>query len=475
MCFSLLMLIPALVDWSSRSNGAAYIFLGCSLFTAVTGVLLWFSMRNYRRDLIARDGVLLGPLVWIWLPLLASLPILITLYHMDIPINFTRAYFEAVASITTTGSSVLGNSDLLPLSVTFWRTLLAWLGGFGIIILAVAILPLLGAGAAQLFRVEMAGPVKDSKLTPRISSTAKGLWGIYVLFTMLCALSYWLASMPPLDAIMYAFTTIALGGPPPHLESVGNFNNPAIELVAIIFMLLCSCNFTLYFVSIHRRSLKFFWRDTEAQATISILLGSGLFISLLLWLKGTYPLTEALRNGMFNAISLGTTAGYPSSDFAQWPAFAPIFMLLLSGIATSAGSTGAGIKMIRVLILFKQTQREIRRMIHPRAVQPLMLAGKVVPDSAIFSVLAFILVYGATVNLLSFILLLSDLDVITAFSAVLASVHCMGVGLGSTVGAAGSFGNLNDFQIWVCSFAMLLGRLEMLCFLAILMPSFWKK
>lgn len=472
--FGILMLLPALTGWSTRHDGVAYIFFGCAVFTIVTGLCLWLTMRKHQRDLIPRDGVLLVPLTWSWLPLFASFPIMISLYHIGRPIDFSHAYFEAVSGLTTTGSTILTGLDTLPISLNFWRTFLQWLGGLGIIILAVAILPLLGVGATQLFRTEMAGPLKENKLTPRISTTAKALWGIYVLLSVLCALAYWAAGMTFPDAIMHMFSTVSLGGLTSHDKSFAYFNSPLIECIAIIFMLLGSCSFTLYFVCIRRRSLKRLWQDPEARATLTVLLGSGLFASFWLWIKDTYPLMEALRQGMFNVISVATTTGFMSTDYTQWPVFIPVLMLLLSGVATGAGSTGGGVKMIRLLILIKQTQREIRRMVHPRAVQPVTIAGQVISQPVIFAVLAFMLVYGMTVIALSMVLLLTDMDMVSAFSAILASVHCMGVGFGE-VGAAGSFGHLSNFQIWICSLAMLLGRLEMLCFLAVLMPSFWRR
>lgn len=473
--FGLLMLLPAAIGWDERDNGASYIFIGCGVFIAATGVILWQGLSHYKRELMPRDGVLLVPATWTWLSLISSLPLVLVLYHIGRPLDFSHAYFEAVSGLTTTGSTVLTNLNTLPLALNFWRTFLQWLGGLGIIILAVAILPLLGVGASQLFKVEMAGPIKDSKLTPRISTTAKALWGIYVLFSVLCAVAYWLAGMTPVDAVMHMFGTVSLGGFTPHDGSLAYYDSPLIECIAIFFMLLGSCSFMLYFICIRTRSIKRLWRDAEVRATIAVILGSALFASVWLWIKGLYTLDEAFRQGMFTVISIATTTGFTSTDYMQWPVFIPVLMLLLSGIATGAGSTGGGIKMIRMIILVKQTQREIRRMVHPHAVQPVTIAGKIVDQTAIFSVLAFMLVYGVTVIALSMILLLTDMDMISAFSAVMASVHCMGVGLGPEIGPAGSFANLTGFQAWICSLAMLLGRLEMLCFLAVLTPSFWRK
>ena len=324
------------------------------------------------------------------------------------------------------------------------------------------------------FKAEAAGPLKDTKLTPRMTGTAKGLWGVYALFSTLCGLAYWAGGMAPLDALMHMFTTVSLGGLSSHDLSFGYFQSPLLEAICIFFMLVASCNFALYFVAIRKGQWGGFWRDPELRATLVTLIGGGLLVALLLWAKGVYGPLDALRHGMFNLVSLATTTGYATVDYLAWPVFAPVFMLLLSGVATSAGSTGGGIKMVRMLILVKQARREMNRLVHPRAVQPVQLGDAVVDNRVIFSVLAFMLVYGGTVFGLSMVMLLTDLDPVTAFSVVLASVNCAGPGLGS-VGPASNYAVLTDFQIWVCTLAMLLGRLEILSFMALLTPAFWRR
>jgi trk system potassium uptake protein TrkH len=399
---------------------------------------------------------------------------MLALQHIGRPLSFTHAYFEAVSGLTTTGSTVLLGLDTLPVSVNVWRTFLQWMGGMGILILAVAVLPLLGVGGSQLFKAEAAGPLKDTKLTPRMTATAKGLWGVYALFSAGCALAFWLGGMAPLDAVMHMFTTVSLGGLSPYDGSFGHFQSPLLEAICIFFMLVASCNFALYFVAFRKGHWGGFWRDPELRATLFALLGGGLVVSLLLWAKGVYGPLEALRHGMFNSVSLATTTGFATVDYLSWPVFAPVFMLLLSGVATSAGSTGGGIKMVRMLILFKQARREMNRLVHPRAVQPVRLGEAVVDNRVIFSVLAFMLVYGGTVFGLSMVLLLTDLDPVTAFSAVLASVNCAGPGLGG-VGPGSNYAALTEFQLWVCTLGMLLGRLEILSFMALLTPAFWRR
>ncbi len=464
--------LPLLVSWHWR-DGVTDAYIAALLLTLAAGVLLWRGMQRYKRELQPRHGVMLVSMAWLLLPLFAALPLMLAMHQVGRPLSFTHAYFEAVSGLTTTGGTVLTRLDTLPLSVNFWRTFLQWIGGMGILILAVAVLPLLGVGGSQLFKAEAAGPIKDNKLTPRMAQTAKGLWGVYATLSLACFLAYWAGGMPPMEALMHMFATVSLGGLSSHDASFGYFNSPLLEAMAVLFMLFASCNFALYFTAVRKGRLSIALSDPELRATLSVLIGGGLFAALLLWSKGVYEPVDALRHGVFHIVSVATTTGFITQDYLLWPVFLPVFMLLLSGIATSAGSTGGGIKMVRVLILLQQARREIRRMAHPRAIQPVRLGHAVVEPPVIFAVLAFMLVYGGTVITLSMVLMLTDLDPVTAFSAVIASVNCMGPGLGA-VGPASSFGVLNDFQLWVCTVAMLMGRLEMLSFMALLMPSFWK-
>ena len=473
MVFALTMGLPLSVSWFTQ-DGVWRVYPVAMLCTLAVGFGLWSSLRLFRRELQPRHGVMLVTLVWVLLPFFAALPLMMAFHHIGRPISFTHAYFEAVSGLTTTGSTVLTGLDTLPVSMNVWRTFLQWVGGMGILILAVAVLPLLGVGGSQLFKAEAAGPVKDAKLTPRMTETAKGLWGVYALFSLLCGLAYWLGGMDPLNALMYMFSTVSLGGLSPHDTSFGYYQSPLLEAIAVGFMLVASCNFALYFVAMRKGHWQGFWRDPELRATLSTLIGGGLLVAGLLWVKGVYAPLEALRHGMFSLVSVATTTGYATVDYLGWPVFAPVFMLLLSGVATSAGSTGCGIKMVRMLILLKQARREMNRLVHPRAVQPVRLGDMVVDNRVIFSVLAFMLVYGATIIGLSMVLLLTDLDPVTAFSAVIASVNCTGPGLG-LVGPASNYAVLTDFQVWVCTLAMLLGRLEILSFMALLTPAFWRR
>ena len=473
MLFAFAMGVPLAASLYGH-DGVWQIYPVCMGFTLMVGATLLLTLRKYKRELQPRHGVMLVSLVWALLPLFAALPLILACQQVGKPISFTHAYFEAVSGLTTTGSTVLSGLDTLPVSVNVWRTFLQWMGGMGILILAVAILPILGVGGAQLFKAEAAGPVRDTKLTPRITQTAKGLWGVYALFSVACALSYWAGGMEPLDALMHMFSTVSLGGLSSHDASFAFFQSPLLEGIALFFMLLCSCNFALYFVAMRKGHWRGFWRDPELRATYTALLGGGLLVAVLLWFKGVYEPLEALRHGVFHVVSVATTTGYATVDYLAWPVFAPVFMLMLSGVATSAGSTGGGIKMVRMLILIKQARRELTRLVHPNAIQPVRLGGAVVESRMIFSVMAFMLVYGGTVIVLSMVLMLTDLDPLTAFSAVIASVNCTGPGLGG-IGPASNYAVLTDFQIWVCTLGMLLGRLEILSFMALLTPAFWRR
>jgi trk system potassium uptake protein TrkH len=474
MFFAGAMLVPLSVALFGDENAARSYHVAIAA-TFGSGLLTWLATRRFRRELQPRDGVLLVSLAWTVLPLFASLPLLIYFRQAGMPISFTDAYFEAMSGLTTTGATVLVGLDQLPASINLWRCFLQWMGGMGILVLAVAILPLLGAGGSQLFKAEAAGPMKDAKLTPRITETAKGLWTVYCVFSLACLLAYRVGGMSWLEAWMHMFTTVSLGGLSSHDASFGYFASPLLEWIAVCFMLMASCNFALYFVALRKRSTRKLMADPEVRGTLGLMVGSGLLVTALLLVKGTYTEPfEALRAAFFNVVSIASTTGYATTDYSHWPIFAPVLMLMLSGMATSAGSTGAGIKMVRVIILLKQALREMSRIVHPRAVNPVMLGDTSVPGSTIFAVLAFMLVYGATIISLTMLLLLTDLDVITAFTAIVASVNNMGPGLGS-VGPAGNFGGLTDFQTWVCTAAMLLGRLEMLSFMVLLTPSFWRK
>src|SRR5882672_6549321 len=468
--FSVAMLVPAaLAQFEDDSGQGAFGVSALGIFVA--GCLWWLATRRFRRELKVRDGILLVTLAWVMVPALAALPLM-----LGIPgLSFTDAYFEAVSGLTTTGSTVLSGLDHLAASLNFWRHFLHWIGGMGIIVLAVAVLPLLGVGGMQLFRAETPGPMKDSKLTPRIAHTAKALWYVYAGITLACVISLKLAGMSWFDAVCHAFSTMALGGFSTHDASVGYFDSLRIELVLSTFEIIAAMSFATHFLAVRERSLAPYKRDTEAKTILKILAVSVLGLALFLTVKGTYPdYFTALRHAAFNIITIATTCGFATQDYASWPLFAPLWMLFLSCIIPSAGSTGGGIKMIRAVLLAKQTARELTGVLHPNLMRPVKVAQTVVDNSVILAVLGFVFLYFMSVVVLTLVLIASGLDLTAALTATVASINNAGPGLG-IVGPTSNYSVLNDFQTWVCAVAMLLGRLEVFTLIVIFTPAFWRK
>jgi len=468
--FALLMAVPTLFALAGHDE-AERAFLVSSVVTLGCGVALGLLTRRFRRELQPRDGFVLVGLTWVVLPLFGALPL-----YLAVPgISATDAYFEATSAFTATGATALQGLDALPLSVNVWRCFMMWVGGLGIIVLAVAILPLLGVGGSQLFKTEMAGPIKDQKLTPRIADTARAIWGTYGAISLACFLAYRAAGMDWADAFMHMNSTVSLGGFSSHDASFGHWNSPLIEGVAIAFMLLSGVPLLLYFAALRARSPMPFLRNAEVRAFYGVLAGAIALITVYLVAFGAYPSwLEALRHTAFHVISVATTTGYAADDYAQWPLFAPLLMILLGCFATCAGSTGGGIKMVRMLLLLKQARRELVRIVHPQVVNPVVLGGQAVSDRLMQSIIAYMMIYGASLVGLTMLLLFSGLEPVTAFTAVLACVNNIGPGLGE-VGPAVNYGGLSDFQTWVCTFAMLLGRLELLAVLVLFTPQFWRK
>lgn len=467
---ALTLLVPLAFAFFGRDN-ALTAYDNALLITAAAGAFMIWSTRRHKRELQPRDGFLLVTLVWTVLPAFATLPLMMHIKGL----SFTDAYFEAMSGLTTTGATVLTQLDAMPLSVNIWRHLLVWLGGMGILVLVVAILPLLGVGGSQMFKAESSGVLKESKLTPRIAETAKGLYAIYFSLSSLCFLAYGLAGMDWADAFMHMCSTMGLGGFSSHDASFAHFNSPAIEAVAIVFMLMAGINFSMHFLAWRRRSLSVYWHDPEGTRFLLLMLISVLAVALFLWVEGVYAdFYTALRHSAFNVISVATTTGLSSVDFNEWPTFAPALMLFLSMFATCAGSTGGGIKMIRAVILLKQARREFVRILHPRVINPIKIGGVVVENNVIFAVLAFMLIYGLVVISATLALLISGLDVVSSFTAVIACINNTGPGL-NQVGPATTYASLTDFQTWVCTIVMLLGRLELMAVLVLFTPAFWRK
>jgi trk system potassium uptake protein len=470
MAMSASHLLPVIVSVVFEDGTTAQFGISMALNFAA-GFLLWLTTRRYRRELILRQGILLVVFVWTGGALFATVPLLLSLPDL----SFTDAYFEAVSGLTATGATVLSNLDHLPPSINVWRAELQWLGGMGVIVLVVAILPMLGVGGRQISKSEIPGPMKEGQLTPRLTETAKGLWSVYAILTLACLLSYHAAGMSWLDAVIHSFTTISLGGNSSHDASFAYFDSPLIEAIAIFFMLAAGINFSTHFMVWRQRSLVPYRRDTEVHYFVMVAAISVAGIALFLWFSGVYPdLPTALRFAAFNIVSFGTTTGYTTADYNLWPVFVPLWVLFLGTFLTCSGSAGGGIKMIRAIILYRQVYREFSKLAHPNAVAPLKIGGQVVANQIVFAVLAFFFVWVAILISMTLMLVWSGLDAMTAFSAVVASLSNIGPGV-DQVGPSGNFAVLTDFQTWTCAFAMLLGRLELFTFLIVFMPTFWRK
>jgi len=452
-------------------DGAMQPFLESSMITLSLGALMFFPTLNTKKKVSRQAGFLLVAITWSLTPVFCTLPLLLYFHEM----SFIDAYFEVVSGLTTTGATVLSGLDHLPMSINLWRHELNWIAGMGIIIFAVAILPVLGIGGMQLYIAETPGSIKESDLPPRIAQTAKALWLVYAGISVACIIALRLAGMNWFDAICHAFAAMSLGGFSTHDSSVGFFNSLPIEIVLTIFQLLAAINFATHFVALRKRTFNPYIEDREARAFLALILGSCLLTAEVLWREGTYPdFFTALRHATFNLVTIATDCGFATQDFNQWPIFVPMWMLFLSCLSASSGSTGGGIRMIRTIILLKQARLELFKFIHPNAIKSLKIGDNVINNDIVTSVTGFIFLYFMCIVILVFTLLFSGLDFISAFSAIIACFNNAGPGL-NQVGPATNFASLNDFQTSVCTFAMLLGRVQIFSIIILFVPEFWKK
>jgi trk system potassium uptake protein TrkH len=468
MLFSVTMIPPMIVS-SIYEDGQLIAFADAFGMILVSGFLVWLPFHNKKHELRIRDGFLITVLFWVTLSLSGTIP----LYVSSNPeMTFVDAYFESLSGLTTTGATVITGIDNLPQSILWYRQQLQWFGGMGIIVLAVAVLPMLGIGGMQLYRAETPGPVKDSKLTPRITETAKALWYIYLGLTVTCATCYYLAGMSGFDAITHSFATVAIGGFSTHDASIGFFNSTIIELIAVVFMILSGCNFALHFFAWRTKNPLVYFRDPEFKFYISVLGGVSLITIAVLMATGTYNTFESITRGIFEVVSIATTTGFATADFAHWPLVLPFLLFLIAFIGGCAGSTGGGMKAIRILLIYKQGVREIKRLVHPNAVIPVKLGTKPVPDRVLEAVWGFFSVYMFMFVFMLLGLLATGLDQVTAWSAVGACINNLGPGLGEV---AYHYGDLNTTAKWILCFAMLLGRLEVFTLLILFTPTFWRR
>ncbi len=468
MMFSISMLPPVGVAlmYQDGSTGA---FLSGFLVTLTAGVLIWLPVRSRTEELRLRDGFLVVAAFWLALGSFGATPLLFS----EAPVmSFTDAVFESMSGLTTTGATVLTGLDDLPHAVLYYRQQLQWLGGMGIIVLAVAVLPMLGVGGMQLYRAEAPGPVKDAKLTPRITHTAKTLWYIYLGLTIACGAAYWVAGMSLFDAICHAFSTVAIGGFSTHDLSIGYFASPLIEGIAIVFMFLAGINFSLHFLCWRQRSVASYLSDPEFRAYTYILVGATATVLAYLWLTGVYTTPqETLSKGLFQVISIGTTTGFTTTDFSAWPGALPVLLIFLSFIGGCAGSTAGGMKVIRCLLVYRQGVREVQRLVHPNAEIPVRLGGSAISSRVVEAVWGFFAAYVVVFATMMLILLATGIDQVTAFAAIAATLNNLGPGLGDV---AGGFESIGVIGKWVSIGAMLLGRLEIFTLLVLVSRTFWR-
>ena len=469
MVFSLTMLPPIIISLIFKDQAWLSFVEGFGL-TFVAGVLCWLPVHKQRKDLRLRDGFLVVAAFWTVLGTFGAAP----LYFDDhLSMSITDAVFESISGLTTTGATVLTGLDELPKSILYYRQQLQWLGGMGIIVLAVAVLPMLGVGGMQLYRAETPGPVKDTKLTPRITETAKALWYVYLAFTVSCLVGYMIAGMGWFDALCHAFSTVAIGGFSTHDLSIGYFDSAAVDLVAIVFMFFAGINFSLHFYAWRYVSIQHYRQDPEFRAYTVILIAVSLLVLGALFQAGTYDsIRDTLINGIFQAVSIATTTGYTTDNFSAWPAAIPVLLVFSSFIGGSAGSTAGGIKVIRWLLIYKQGVREIIRLVHPSAEIPVKLGNKAVPYRVVAAIWGFFSVYVIVFAGMMLAMMAAGVDQVTAFSAVAATLNNLGPGLGDV---SSGFMTMNNAVKWIAIAGMLLGRLEIFTLLVLITPMFWRR
>jgi trk system potassium uptake protein TrkH len=467
-CASLMMIPPALVSWWYH-DGTAQLFLVSAVILFFAGMAIFLPVRHMREELRLRDGFLVVVACWLSLVFVGALPFLL----LEKPeISYVDAVFESMSALTTTGATILQNIDELPRGILYYRQQLQWLGGLGIVVLAVAIMPMLRIGGMQLYRAETPGPMKDSKLTPRITETAKALWLIYLGITILCALAYWLGGMSLFDAVGHAFSTVAIGGMSTHDAGFTHFNSPTLEIIATFFMVVAGINFAIHFSSWKRASSQPYFQDPELKVYASLLLGFAALTTIALYMNGTYgSVAESARFATFQVVSVMTTTGFSSAEFSVWPGFIPIMLICIAFIGGCAGSTCGGMKVIRIMLLYRQASREIRRLIHPHAVIPVKIGGRKTPPTVMDAVWGFFFLYVASFVMITIALNGVGVDPVTAYAAAAACITNLGPGLGEV---SANYASLNSTAKVILSFAMLMGRLEIFTLLVLFSPSFWR-
>jgi trk system potassium uptake protein TrkH len=461
------LILPAAVALIFRENDGIWFLLSAGIGAVVGGGTL-VILRD-APDLRVREGFAVVAFGWLCVGLLGALPFWLS---GQIP-SFTDSVFESISGFTTTGASILTDIESRTHATLFWRALSHWLGGMGIVLLAVAILPLLGVGGMQLYRAEVPGPVAE-RLTPRIRETAKLLWAVYFLLTVLEIAALLIAGMGPFDAICHSFATMATGGFSNHNASVGGYATPAVEWIIMVFMLLAGTNFSLHYLALTGR-WRVYRRDEEFRFYLSIILICSLLLACVLVANHFYPTWHAtVRHTLFQVISIITTTGFGTSDYLLWPPVAHALLLILMTVGGCAGSTGGGIKVMRVLILLRHAKLELKKMLHPRAVFTLWFNNRALSPALMTNVLGFFLLYMVVYIAGVLILTFGGRDIVTSVGATAATLGNIGPGLG-LVGPSSNYAFLMDWEKWLLVLFMLIGRLEIFTVLVLFLPGAWRR
>lgn len=470
MAFSVIMMLPPIAVALLYSDNGEIAFFTAFMAAFFGGFVLWLPFRKRRQDFRLREGFLVVVLFWTALGFVASLPLYLS---GELRLPFTDAVFEAVSGLTTTGATVIVGIDELPPSILWYRQQLQWFGGLGVVVIALAILPMLGVGGMQLYRAEVSGPTKEDKLTPRLHETVRVFFYVYLAITVACSFSYWLAGMSAFDAIGHAFATVSTGGFSTHDASIAYFQSAMIEIICIFFMMVGGISFALHFIFIRTGNLSRYWRNTECRTFILMVIGVTFIGTFYLLFAGHHEVTfKAFMAAAFQVVSVMTSTGFGTETFAEWPGFMPVLLMFISIMGACAGSTSGGMKTIRVLMVFRQGVREIHRLVHPNAEIPMKLNGRVVTDHVMEAIWGFFAVYALVYVLLMILMLAAGLDQVSAFGAVAATLNNLGPGLGEV---ASNFTTVSDFAKWLGVVGMLMGRLEIFTVLVLLTPDFWRK
>ena len=467
LAFGATLVVPMAISLLYGDGEFHHLAAACVVGVAA-GLALWLPFRRRAVVLRSRDGFVIVALVWAVMGLLGAVPFMLTL-----GLDFPAAFFESVAGYTTTGSTTLVGLDALPPSILLYRQQIQWLGGLGVIVLAVALLPMLGIGGMQLYKGDTPGPFKDERITPRVTRSARSLCFVYVVLTLVCAAAFWFSGMSLFDAVGHSFSTLSTGGYSTHDDNIGYFKSFPIELVTIVFSLIGAISFNEHFLALRTLQLQRYQRDTQTRVFLGLVAALTIVTTVVLYVQGTYPsLPAALRYGLFASVAAVSTSGFDTTDFALWPLALPALLIFSMFVGGCAGSSAGGMKVIRYVVLFKQVGVHIHRLIHPAAIRRMKLDGQPVPDSVVEAVGGFFAVYVVVFVIFMVLAMMDGMDQVTAFGAVATSINNAGPGLGSV---AMTFADVSPQGKIMFAIAMLFGRLEMFTFLVLLTPAFWKR